>query len=365
MSARPPSPPLWSRHRAAIACGAVLLTVLVHLVLMWWTSGLLWQPKMVWVQSQVPLVLETPPPRPAAPARAKPGTRGTPPPAAAPARVTAPAPATDPIPGPGENAPGAAPTPVVSDRPATEPEPASPGPGRVPEPKPAPGPLWLPGQAAQLPTAAQTLHYKVWGSVNTLTYQASSTLSFEPQPGAGYSISYKAGAFLLGNRKQVSLGHLGPTGLEPRQFTDQSRRTQITQVNAEARTVKLPGNPAEQPWDPGTQDRLSVFVQLGAWVAATPGAFDKGQAFRLPVWSSRDTETWLIVSQGTEMAQTPYGERQAIRLSRMPLGPSDARVDMWFVPQWGALPIRIEMVEADGKRVEQRLSEIEPAPPVK
>ena len=230
---------------------------------------------------------------------------------------------------------------------------------------PDPGPLWLPGQASQLPLAAVTVHYKVFGAVNGMTYHASSALRFEPQPSSGYSVSYQVGAFLLGNRKQVSLGVMSASGLEPRQFTDQSRRTQITQVNAETQTVKLPANPAEQAWTPGTQDRLSVFVQLGAWVAAMPTTFDKGQAFRLPVWSSRETETWMILSQGTEMTSTPYGERQTIRLTRMPLGPSDARVDMWFVPQWGALPIRIEMVEANGNRAEQTLSEIEPAPSLK
>jgi hypothetical protein len=209
------------------------------------------------------------------------------------------------------------------------------------------------------------MHYKVSGAVNTLSYQASSTLSFEPQPGSNYLVNYKVGAFLLGSRRQVSQGQMSATGLEPRSFTDQTRRTQITQVSAEAKTVRLPGTPDEQPWTPGTQDRLSVFIQMGAWVAAQPDAFEKGQSFRLPVWSSRATDTWLIVSQGKEMTATPYGPREALRLTRMPLGPGDARVDMWFVPRWGALPVRIELVEANGNRAEQNVSEIDPAPEVK
>lgn len=370
MTSRPRPPAPWHRRGTWIASLAVLVSVLAHLVAIWWGSGLLMRPPVIWVQAELPLMLDT---VPASPASAPRTTRKIQPP-------RAPTPAARPtVPKPADESASPVTEPVATQTPAdlrptpndlpvatevSDPPTAAPA---APEPAPVTadtGPLWLPGQTSQLPGSAQTAHYKVLGAVNQLTYHASSSLSFEPQAGSGYTVSYKVGAFLLGHRKQISQGQIVASGLEPRQFTDQSRRTQITQVDTERQRVKLPSNPNDQAWTPGTQDRLSVFVQLGAWVAAMPTAFDKGQAFRVPVWSSRDTETWLVVSQGSENIPTPYGERQAIRLARMPLGPSDARVDMWFVPPWGAMPVRIEMVEANGNRAEQTLSDIEPAPPL-
>jgi hypothetical protein len=365
---RPPVP--WRRRGAWIASVAVLVSVVAHLAAIWWGAGLLMRPQVIWVQAELPLVLDTVPTRAASAPRT--ARKIQPPRVPTPlARPTAPrptdesaSPATAPV---ATQAPAADhPTPgdMSAATEAGEPPAAAPA---APEPAPVAadtGPLWLPGQTSQLPGAPQTVHYKVLGAVNQLTYHASSSLSFEPQPGSAYTVSYRVGAFLLGNRTQISQGQIVASGLEPRRFTDQSRRTQITQVDVERQRVKLPSNPNEQTWTPGTQDRLSVFVQLGAWVAAMPTAFEKGQAFRVPVWRSRDTETWLVVSQGNENIPTPYGERQAIRLARMPLAPGDARVDVWFVPPWGAMPVRIEMVEANGNRAEQTLSEIDPAPPV-
>ena len=373
----------WPPRGGSIALAAVLLSVLAHGLVIGWASALLRRPQVLWVQPPLPLTLETPtvrsaqalqaarpkPVTPAIPPRATPPSVPTPSPSAADApaqRGPEPDPATAPIDTPAP--PSTPPLALESSLQPSAPPPVQPAETGPTEPSTASadsGPLGLLGQPAQLPLVPMTLHYKVYGSVNTLTYQASSSLRFEPQAASGYSVTYKVGAFLLGKRQQVSLGQMGASGLEPRQFTDQSRRTQVTQVQVETQTVKLPGNPTEQAWTPGTQDRLSVFVQLGAWVAAAPAAFEQGQSFRVPVWSSRETETWWVVSQGKERLPTPYGEHEAIRLARMPLNPNDARVDMWFVPAWGALPVRIEMVEANGNRAEQTLNEIEPAPPAR
>lgn len=378
MTQRPASLVSWPRWGAWVVPGVVALTLLWHLVLIWYASGLMWHPKVVWVQAVVPLQLQTPPPPSAAPlmrAAKAPQIRRV-----APPKPPLPLPASDAAAKPVDPAPDPAPTPAMAavDMPA---EPAAggndatetasapdPSTQDIPEAQATPddpGPPWLLGQPSALPRQLQSASYKVYGLVNALTYHASSSLVFEPQGERGYSLSYKVGAFLLGSRKQISQGQISTNGLEPLSFTDQTRRTQVTQVNADQKTVKLPNNPSELAWVPGTQDRLSVFVQLGAWLAATPTAFEQGKTYRLSVWSSRETETWLIASQGIEKLNTPYGEQTATRLSRLPLGPGDARVDMWFVPQWGAVPVRIEMVEANGNRAEQSLSELDPPPSVK
>ncbi len=226
------------------------------------------------------------------------------------------------------------------------------------------GPLWLPGQAAQL-SGAQQAAYQIEGTSNGLAYHASASLAWSPEPDERYTLVYKVGAFLMGSRSQLSQGLRGASGLEPRTFVDQSRRTQTTTVNAERQQVQFPNLSTPQPWEPGVQDRLSVFVQLGAWVASAPLAFEKGQAFKLAVWSSRQTETWLVAAQGREKTPTPYGDTMAVRLRRLPLDSGDAQIDVWYVPEWGTLPVRVEWTQANGNRVDQTLKALEPPPVAK
>ncbi len=52
----------------------------------------------------------------------------------------------------------------------------------------------------------------------------------------------------------------------------------------------------------------------------------------------------------------------AWRLKRLPLSAGDAQIDIWYVPDWGPLPVRVEWLEANGNRVEQSLKGLLPAP---
>lgn len=353
--------------------GAVLVSMALHALLLMATPGPSAVP--VWVQVVDPILVTEARPEPPAPsdalrqmareqaARARPRT---------PPAETTPEPESsnpaDPAPAVAETAPqvlGALQTeppldpPAASD--ATPSTAAAPSPANPPEPPAPSGPLWLPGQAAQLP-GAQQASYQIEGLANGLAYHASASLTWTPEPNERYALAYKVGAFLLGSRSQLSQGLRSATGLEPRTFVDQSRRTQTTTVDAERQLVQFPNQATPEPWQPGVQDRLSVFVQLGAWVASAPTAFEAGQNFKLSVWSSRQTEVWLVAALGREKTPTPYGEQLAWRLKRLPLGASDAQIDIWYVPDWGPLPVRVEWLEANGNRVAQTLKSLEPAP---
>ena len=360
--------------------GAVLVSMALHALLLMATPGPSSAP--VWVQVVDPILVNEARPEPPAPSDAlrqmarSPATRTRP-------LVRPQSPVSEPASNPGSSHPAAAPAqaptvaeaapgvlePLAPERPlespttsdATPSTEVKPGPASPAEPPAPSGPLWLPGQAAQLP-GAQQASYQIEGLANGLAYHASATLTWTPEPDERYALAYKVGAFLLGSRSQLSQGLRSATGLEPRTFVDQSRRAQTTTVDAERQLVQFPNQATPQPWQPGVQDRLSVFVQLGAWVASAPTAFEAGQNFKLSVWSSRQTEVWLVAAQGREKTATPYGEQMAWRLKRLPLSAGDAQIDIWYVPDWGPLPVRVEWLEANGNRVEQSLKGLLPAP---
>ncbi len=354
--------------------GAVLVSMTLHALVLLATPGPSSAP--VWVQVTDPILVTEARPEPAAPSGAlkqmaraqaartpQPASPAAQPPESAPLLANAedpPAMAT--VVTEALDSPRSAETTPLAAEPVESPLPvATPAPEDPPVP---PGPLWLPGQAAQL-SGAQQAAYQIEGTANGLAYHASASLNWSPEPDQRYTLAYKVGAFLLGSRSQLSQGLRSATGLEPRTFVDQSRRTQTTTVDAERQLVQFPNQATPQPWQPGVQDRLSVFVQLGAWVASAPLAFDKGQSFKLSVWSSRQAETWLVAAQGREKTATPYGDTMAVRLRRLPLGPGDAQIDVWYVPEWSTMPVRVEWAEANGNRVEQTLKGLEPPPDAK
>jgi hypothetical protein len=40
----------------------------------------------------------------------------------------------------------------------------------------------------------------------------------------------------------------------------------------------------------------------------------------------------------------------------------DARIELWYVPEWGVLPVKLLIEQANGDRAEQQLSERQPVP---
>jgi hypothetical protein len=82
----------------------------------------------------------------------------------------------------------------------------------------------------------------------------------------------------------------------------------------------------------------------------------------MPVWASGETETWTWVIHGWVTLGTVYGERRALHLTRPEGLGGDSRIDLWFVPEWGALPVRARVVQANGDEADQVLSQRLPAP---
>ena len=225
-------------------------------------------------------------------------------------------------------------------------------------------PVTCPRQAgwAAGPPAHLRHSFEVQGrSSGGFTYTASAQIDWQSQPGQNYRLGYEVTALLGIRRSQTSVGNWAERGLTPNEFIDQAKKSLKTRADVGAMRVKLPLSETELPLLTGSQDKLSVMAQLGWWVACAPASFPLGRLVELPVWATRDTEHWVLRSNGLVALSTPYGIRQAIHLTRHPSPNDSARLDLWYVPEWGALPVRIEIKKNNGETVEQTLKERLPA----
>ena len=200
-----------------------------------------------------PPAAAAPPAKPAAPARP---ARPRPRPALPPATV-AEAPALP------EPAPQEAPATPVAEAPPPAPEPAPAASVPVVAEAPAePLPQVPAGAPITIPGSVRLL-YDVQGQVKKMDYKARSELLWR-QDGSQYDLRFEVSAFLVGSRVQTSRGKLTTQGLAPERFSDKSRNERAAHFNYDQGKVTFSANSPDAPLAAGMQDRLSVFIQLGA-----------------------------------------------------------------------------------------------------
>ena len=323
-----------------------------------------------------------PPPPPPPPPRPAPAPKPRPP---APAPQPAPPPAPEPIPDPAPEpvatpapVPDAMPEPAVNEA-ATDPAPAeappttpaaaddedeedsaSPQPGNANAPPQGISLRAAPGQPRQTDLAyqappAQLLVFQVQGQVKGFSYSASARLRWQPQ-GPSYQASQEISAFLLGTRSQASRGQITAGGLQPDRFEDRARKklraasmdwvAGLARFEPEAPLVRIA---------PGTQDRLSVFLQLAGLLAAAPQRYPAGAEITLPTASTKAVEPWTFQMHGAEPLELPGGALDTLRLERLPRNGRDQKAEIWLAPALGYLPVRIRLSESNGDYADLRL----------
>ena len=247
--------------------------------------------------------------------------------------------------------------PATGDTAMTEPVP--------PDRAPAPGPAALaPAEAdARLPPARLPpeidLRYAVTGQAKGFNYHASGTMALRHDH-QRYQAHASVSAFLLGSRQQHSEGRIDAQGMHPEVFVDQSRRERRATLDAASQRIRF-HHGGEAPLQTGTQDRLSVALQLSALFLARPDAYAAGSTIRLPVADVSDVELWDFVVQGPDELQLERGNLPAIRLTRLPRRERDRQVDIWLAPAMSYLPARIRISEASGDFIDQTIDT--PLPP--
>ena len=238
------------------------------------------------------------------------------------------------------------PLPAVSnDPPAESPQPATAAPAPA---LPAAAPLLLP--------PSSVLSFDVSGHVKGFNYQARATLAWQSD-GSHYQLRQQIRLFLLGSRAQESRGLVTAHGLQPERFVDEASKTRHAELNFQAHQAQFSdGDSATVPLADGTQDRLSIFIQLGALLAAAPERYPRGTQLTFATVGPKRIDPWTFTVAGPEVLHLPAGDIPAIKLQRQPRGGDERRDALWLGTELHYLPVRIRLAEDGGDFVDLRLS---------
>ena len=253
-----------------------------------------------------------------------------------------------------------APDPIAAATPAPE---AS-APPAAPASAPLSAPPSAPDHAApQAPTAFRIapparLDYDVHGQIRGIAFQAQAELLWRHDAGH-YDTQLAIEVPLIGTRRQTSTGQIDAQGLEPTRFSDKARSEQaahfVRPADGSAGHVVFSANTPQAALEPGAQDRLSVFLQLGAMLAAAPERYPRGSTIALQIVGPRDADPWRFEVGGSERLALPYGAVEATQLTRTPPRDYDTRVDLWLAPSLNWLPVRILLTRPRGEQLDLRL----------
>ena len=255
-----------------------------------------------------------------------------------------------------EPAPPAAPASVASASASAASTPATPPPAQDPSTNAgvdisAPGAS--PGQGAstaappvRLP-APTRLAFDVTGQAKKFTYSARAELLWQ-HDGSRYEARQEVSLFLLGSRSQKSVGHITPQGLAPERFSDRARSEQAAHFDQAKGRVTFSANTPAATVGPGAQDRLSIFIQLGALLAGDPARFVPGTQITLTTVSARNADRWTFTVERPETLELPAGTTQTLKLQRLPRRDYDQKAELWVAPSLGYLPVRIKLTQANG-----------------
>lgn len=171
--------------------------------------------------------------------------------------------------------------------------------------------------------------------------------------------------FYSGNLLQTSTGELGAQGFLPQRYTEKRGRRPERQLtfDTRARRIRQGGDAGiEFAFPEGTQDRLSVFFQLGLLARSHEAVSRPGQRFMLPLAGMNRIDEPLFHVISREPLRTNAGRFEALHIAASKPGDHDApKFDVWLAPDLDMMPVRIRVVEGKDKRVIDQVLRKRPA----
>ena len=213
-----------------------------------------------------------------------------------------------------------------------------------------------PVTAMNLP-ASVNLQFKVTGSSKGLNYFANAQLAWL-NSGSHYDAAMKVSAFLIGSRSMTSVGLIKSSGLAPTRFADKFKSEMAAHFEGDKGKITFSANSPDAPWIEGAQDRVSVFIQLGGMLAGNPNDFPIGSSIAIYTAGPRDADVWTFKVEAEEKLQLPAGDMTTLRLTRTPRREYDQKIEIWYAPSLGYLPVRNRITQSNGDFVDQQLTEV-------
>ena len=225
-----------------------------------------------------------------------------------------------------------------------------------PPPPPAAAHAAAPEKPAPLALPPPTqLSFEVSGHVKGFDYHARGELAWQTD-GERYRVRQSISMLFLGSRAQQSEGRVTARGLQPERFTDEARQERRAQLDFGTHRVQFSdGATATADIGDEAQDRLSVFIQLGALIAAAPERYPPGTKIAFETVGVRRVDRWTFQVRGLERLPLPAGETPALRLQRLPQAGDDQTDDLWLGTELHYLPVRIRLSQGGGDHVDLQL----------
>lgn len=159
----------------------------------------------------------------------------------------------------------------------------------------------------------------------------------------------------------VSTGEVTPQGLRPHRFEGRRATGQIPEVTADfdwsggRLQLEHEGKVQTLPLAAGVQDRLSVMYEF---MFVAPDAAD---TLEVAVTNGRSLDRYVYSVTRDVGLDTALGRIRTLHLVRQH-APGDPQNEIWLSPEHGYLPVRMTIVERNGTRYEQLVSQLDSEP---
>ena len=213
----------------------------------------------------------------------------------------------------------------------------------------------------RLPEPAR-LRYDVTATMKGLDYHAGADLLWQHDKDS-YRLQFEFKLLSVLLRSQTSTGAIGADGLQPQRFVDRVRSNErVARFDQQKHLVAFsnPDTPKATLED-GAQDRLSIIFQLAARVAGDPSSYPPGTRLEVQTIGHNDAQSWHFVVAPAQKLRYQGEPVPTVKLTRELRDAKDQKVEVWFAPSLGFLPLRLKITQKDGDSIEQHLKAIDPA----
>ena len=228
----------------------------------------------------------------------------------------------------------------------------------------SPPPVSTATQAVLAPVrvaGAAALVFDVSGVARGEPYETEARLDWQRQADR-YRAVWSVNGPQPAMRTQRSEGAITAAGLVPERFSERARGENAAHFDADEARIRFSANTPDAPLLPGSQDRLSALLQLGALLAAAPERYPSGSVIRLPTAGTRGADTWDWQVQDDEELQLAGRTLHAVKLVRPPPMQYAPLVELWLARELAFLPVRLRVTQGQARRLDQRLRAIEATP---
>jgi hypothetical protein len=218
-----------------------------------------------------------------------------------------------------------------------------------------PAPVTKPPVGAALPKRVRIRFAVIRGEQNFVVGRSEHRLTIE---GSSYTLRAVAettglvALFRSASVVQTSEGELTAEGMRPRGFKVERGGKVGDQVTFDwvAGRVAMSPGPRDSEAEPGMQDLLSMFYQLGMLPVSAGG-------IGITVATGKKIERFVFAPSGEEKINTALGEKVALRFKTVAAAGGDT-TEVWIGVE-RRLPLRIRFVDRKGEIFDQVVEEME------